>query len=112
MIAKTTLSEVARRAGVSASTISRVLNGAQGVNDATRRKVLTAVRTMNDKAGVVSREPGHRRLIGFLMPADAGQWGVRSNFTEEGVRAIHDVAALTTTQPWPAPITRSSAIRR
>jgi len=93
MIAKTTLSEVARRVGVSVSTISRVLSGAHGVNEATRRKVLTAVRTMNYQAGVVSREPGHSRLIGFLMPADAEQWGVRSNFTEEGVRAINDVAA-------------------
>jgi LacI family transcriptional regulator len=93
MIAKTTLSEVARRVGVSTSTISRVLSGAQGVNEATRRKVLTAVRTMNYRAGVVSRESGHSRLIGFLMPADAEQWGVRSNFTEEGVRAINDVAS-------------------
>ena len=93
MIAKTTLSQVARRVGVSASTISRVLNGVQGVNEATRRKVLSAVSTMNYQAGAVTREPGHSRLIGFLMPADAEQWGVRSNFTEEGVRAINDVAA-------------------
>jgi LacI family transcriptional regulator len=94
MIAKTTLSQVARKVGVSASTISRVLNGVQGVNEATRRKVLTAVRTMNYQPGVASREAGHSRLIGFLMPSDAEQWGVRSNFTEEGVRAINDVAAL------------------
>jgi len=93
MIAKTTLSEVARRVGVSASTISRVLSGAQGVNEETRRKVLTAVRSMNYQAGPVSREPGHSRLIGFLMPADAEQWGVRTNFTEEGLRAINDVSA-------------------
>src|SRR5216683_3625386 len=93
MIAKTTLSQVARRVGVSASTISRVLNGVQGVNEATRRKVLSAVSTMNYQAGVVSREPGHSRLLGFLMPADAEQWGVRSNFIEESVRAINDVGA-------------------
>ena len=47
---------------------------------------------MNYQPGVVSPEPGHSRLLGFLMPADAEQWGVRSNFTEEGVRAINDVA--------------------
>ena len=93
MIAKTTLSDVARRVGVSASTISRVLSGAHGVNEATRRKVLTAVRTMNYQAGAASREPGQSRLIGFLMPADAEQWGVRTNFTEEGLRAINDVSA-------------------
>jgi hypothetical protein len=49
---------------------------------------------MNYRAGVVSRESGHSRLIGFLMPVEAEQWGVRGNFTEEGVRAINDVAAL------------------
>ena len=92
MLVKTTLSEVAVRVGVSASTISRVLNGVQGVNEGTRRKVLSAVRQMNYRAGVAAREPGHSRLIGFLMPAEAEQWGVRSNFTEEGVRAINDVA--------------------
>lgn len=93
MIAKTTLSDVARRVGVSASTISRVLSGAHGVNEETRRKVLSAVRTMNYQAGAVAREAGHSRLIGFLMPADAEQWGVRTNFTEEGLRAINDVSA-------------------
>src|ERR1700748_3306508 len=93
MIAKTTLSEVARRVGVSTSTISRVLNGVNGVNEATRRKVLSAVSTMNYEAGIVSRGPVNSRLIGFLMPSDAEQWGVRSNFTEEGLRAINDVAA-------------------
>jgi DNA-binding LacI/PurR family transcriptional regulator len=92
MIAKTTLSQVARKVGVSASTISRVLNGVQGVNEATRRKVLTAIRTMNYQSGIASREAGQSRLIGFLMPVDAEQWEVRSNFTEEGVRAINDVA--------------------
>ena len=93
MIAKTTLNDVARRVGVSPSTISRVLSGANGVNEATRRKVLTAVRTMNYQAGATSRERGHSRLIGFLMPADAEQWGVRTNFTEEALRAINDVSA-------------------
>ena len=78
---------------MSASTISRVLNGAQGVNEATRRKVLTAVRAMNYQPGAASREPGQSRLIGFLMPADAEQWGVRSNFIDESLRAINDTSA-------------------
>jgi LacI family transcriptional regulator len=55
MIAKTTLSVVARRVGVSTRTISRVLNAVNGVNEATRRKVLGAVGTMNYQASVVSR---------------------------------------------------------
>lgn len=93
MFAKATQQKIAKRVGVSASTISRVLSGAHGVNEATRRKVLTAVRAMNYQAGALLREPAQSRLIGFLMPADAEQWGVRTNFTEEGLRAINDVSA-------------------
>ena len=93
MFAKSTQREIAKRVGVSASTISRVLSGAHGVNEATRRKVLTAVRAMSYQTGALLREPTHSRLLGFLMPADAEQWGVRTNFTEEGLRAINDVSA-------------------
>jgi DNA-binding LacI/PurR family transcriptional regulator len=93
MLAKTTLDEVARQVGVSASTVSRVLSGAHGVNEGTRRKVLTAVRKMNYLPSVAHRQPGQSRLIGFLMPAEAEAWGIRSNFTEQGVNAISDVAA-------------------
>lgn len=93
MIAKTTLSDVARQVGVSASTISRVLSGSHGVNEETRRKVLSAVRAMNYQPGALSREPGQSRLIGFLMPVDAEQWGVRSNFIDEALRAINDTSS-------------------
>ncbi|HEY7211890.1 MAG TPA: LacI family DNA-binding transcriptional regulator [Bryobacteraceae bacterium] len=93
MLAKTTLDQVARHAGVSASTVSRVLSGARGVNEGTRRKVLAAVREANYHPGVSHREPGHSRVLGFLMPAEAEQWGVRTNFTEQGLSAIGDVAA-------------------
>lgn len=92
MADKLTLQEVARQVGVSASTISRVLNGVAGVNEGTRRKVLSAVRQLNYTPGVVGREAGHSRLIGLLMPAAAEGWGVRTNFTEEGLQAINDVA--------------------
>jgi LacI family transcriptional regulator len=93
MLAKTTLDEVAREVGVSASTVSRVLSGARGVNEGTRRKVLTAVRKLNYQPSIAHGEPGQSRLIGFLMPAEAEQWGIRTNFTEQGLNAICDVAA-------------------
>lgn len=93
MIAKTTLHDVARQAGVSASTVSRVLNGVRGVNEATRRRVLTSVRQINYQPGIANREPGQSRLIGFLMPAEAEQWGVCTNFTELGLSAMSDVAS-------------------
>ena len=92
MFAKATLDEVARQVGVSASTVSRVLNGAKGVNEGTRERVLAAVRKINYRPNA-ARASGQSRLIGFLMPAEAEQWGVRTNFTEQALRAITDVAA-------------------
>jgi DNA-binding LacI/PurR family transcriptional regulator len=93
MLAKITLDHVARKVGVSASTVSRVLSGARGVNEGTRQRVLAAVREANYHPGASHREAGHSRIIGFFMPSEAEQWGVRTNFTEQGLRAIGDVAA-------------------
>jgi DNA-binding LacI/PurR family transcriptional regulator len=87
------LSEIGRRVGVSASTVSRVLNGVSGVNEGTRRKVLAAVQEVNGQAGVVPGPRIQRRLIGFLMPAEAERWGIRTNFTDQGLNAIRAVAA-------------------
>jgi hypothetical protein len=57
MIAKTTLRVVARRVGVPTSTISRVLNAVNGVNEATRRKVLGAGHDERSGECRVSRHP-------------------------------------------------------
>jgi len=93
MLAKATLDDVARKVGVSASTVSRVLSGARGVNEGTRERVLSAVRKINYQPGISRGPAAHSRLIGFLMPAEAEQWGVRTNFTEQGLSAISDVAS-------------------
>jgi len=42
-----TMREVARRAGVSLATVSRVLNNTQYISEETRRRVLDAVREFN-----------------------------------------------------------------
>jgi LacI family transcriptional regulator len=88
-----TLHEVARHVGVSVSTVSRVLNGVPGVSEGTRRRVLNAVRQMNYSSGLVHPEHRDSRLIGFLMPVEAESWGVRTNFTEQGLTAINDTVA-------------------
>lgn len=93
MLARTTLLHVAQQVGVSASTVSRVLNGVRGVNEGTRQKVLAAVRQINYQRSLADREPGQSRLIGFLMPVEAEEWGLRTSFTEQGVNAINDYAA-------------------
>ncbi|MEG2287945.1 MAG: LacI family DNA-binding transcriptional regulator, partial [Ruthenibacterium sp.] len=43
----TNLKDVAEHAGVSASTVSRVIGGKSYVNEQTRARVLDAVRTLN-----------------------------------------------------------------
>jgi DNA-binding LacI/PurR family transcriptional regulator len=93
MLAKTTLNQIGRRVGVSASTVSRVLNGVAGVNEGTRRKVLAAAQQLSYGTGTARADSRGSRLLGFLMPAEAEQWGLRTNFTEQGLSAISDVAA-------------------
>jgi DNA-binding LacI/PurR family transcriptional regulator len=92
MFAKTTLDEVGRQAGVSASTVSRVLSGARGVNENTRTRVLSAIRQLSYHASIAHNQRGQSRLIGFLMPVEAETWGVRTNFTEQALRAVSDIA--------------------
>ncbi len=93
VIARNTLRDIGLKAGVSASTVSRVLNGVAGVNEGTRRRVLSAVHQMDYRPGEARGDAGRSRLIGFLMPAAAEQWGMRTNFTQQGLSAIGDVAA-------------------
>lgn len=61
------LAEVARHAGVSEATVSRVLNGKPGVSEATRTSVLTALDVMGYERPTQLR--GERmRLVGLVLP--------------------------------------------
>jgi LacI family repressor for deo operon, udp, cdd, tsx, nupC, and nupG len=61
------LSEVARKAGVSEATVSRVLNGRGGVSEATRTAVLTALDVLGYERPTKLR--GERaRLVGLVLP--------------------------------------------
>jgi DNA-binding LacI/PurR family transcriptional regulator len=61
------LAEVAKKAGVSEATVSRVLNGKPGISDATRATVLTALDVMGYERPTQLR--GERaRLIGLVLP--------------------------------------------
>ncbi len=61
------LNEIAERTGVSTSTVSRVLNDRPGVNDHTRRKVLTAIDIMGYDRPVRLRGRS-AGLIGLIIP--------------------------------------------
>lgn len=64
---KIRLAEIAERAGVSVSTVSRVLNDKPGVNQATRRQVLTAVDVLGYDRPARLR-PRSGGLVGLVVP--------------------------------------------
>jgi len=62
------LAAVAARAGVSQSTVSRVLNGRPGISPATRATVLAALEALGYERPVKLREE-RARLVGLVLPA-------------------------------------------
>ena len=62
----TRLIDIARIAGVSEATVSRVLNGRSGVNEATRRSVLEVAQKMGRAVGPMATGGGP--LVGVLVP--------------------------------------------
>ncbi len=65
---KATIFDVAEQAGVSIKTVSRVVNDESNVRDATREKVLSAIRELRYKPNAAARElSGKRsRLVGLV----------------------------------------------
>jgi DNA-binding LacI/PurR family transcriptional regulator len=61
------LAEVAKQAGVSEATVSRVLNGKPGISDATRAAVLTALDVIGYERPTQLR-PGRARMVGLVVP--------------------------------------------
>ena len=64
-----TMADVARRAGVSHQTVSRVLNAPQTVSLLTRQRVLEAVTELGYRRNSVARAlaSGHTRVIGVVV---------------------------------------------
>lgn len=71
-----TVKDVARHAGVSTATVSRVLNADGKVTDATRERVLASVKALGYKINSVARslKTRHTRTIGILAPDLAGDF--------------------------------------
>ena len=70
-----TIKDVARRAGVSPMTVSRVVNGSEYVSDATRQSVLRAVRDLGYSPNLAARnlasERGERLGLLYGNPSSA-----------------------------------------
>jgi DNA-binding LacI/PurR family transcriptional regulator len=61
------LAAVAKQAGVSEATVSRVLNGKAGISDATREAVLTALDVIGYERPTQLRR-GRARMVGLIVP--------------------------------------------
>ena len=89
-MAKNSLKQVARAAGVSPATVSRVINDAQYVSAATRLKVEEAIARLQYQPSRVARrlraKDGPGQMIGLLVP------DIQNPFYVEVIRGVEDRA--------------------
>lgn len=86
----TTIYDVAREAGVSMATVSRVLNGTAVVKEETKAKVIAAIEKLNYRPNAVARGLASKRTksIGVILP------DVSDLFHAEILRGIEDIATM------------------
>jgi len=82
------IKDVAEKAGVSTSTVSRALSGKIPVNDETKQKVLQAVKELNYHPNVMAQglKDGKSRTLGLIIP------NVRDLVFPAAIRGIEDTA--------------------
>ena len=84
------LSDVAKKAGVSIATVSRVINNGSNVNEATRARVLKAIKELRYQPSRVAKrlrsKSASSNLIGVLIP------DIQNPFYVDVFRGIEDVA--------------------
>lgn len=87
---KITISDVARRANVSKSTVSRVLNGGTGVGEETKDAVLAASRELGYQPSAVARSlsTGRTKVLGLVIS------DITNPFFPDVARGIEDVSAM------------------
>ncbi|WP_418223048.1 LacI family DNA-binding transcriptional regulator [Clostridium isatidis] len=86
----TSIKDVAKEAGVSIATVSRVLNDIDVVNEDTKKKVLDAINKLGYRPNIVARSLKTQRTktIGILVP------DISSGFYPEIVRGAEDVSNI------------------
>lgn len=86
----TTIYDVAREAGVSMATVSRVVNGNPNVKPATRKKVLEAIEQLGYRPNAVARGLASKKTttVGVIIP------DISSIFFAELARGIEDIATM------------------
>lgn len=84
------MNEVAKKAGVSVATVSRVLNNSTNVNEDTRARILKAIKALNYQPSRVAKRLRSKsvssNLLGVLIP------DIENPFYVDVLRGIEDVA--------------------
>ncbi len=90
---KSTIVDIAKRAGVSPSTVSRVITGNLRISEETTEKVQKIMKEMNYYPNMIARSLAKRltRIIGVLIPGDAEK-ALRNPFFPEILRGISTAA--------------------
>lgn len=85
-----TIYDVAREAGVSMATVSRVVNGNPNVKPTTRKKVLAAIERLGYRPNAVARGLASKKTttVGVIIP------DISSLFFAELARGIEDIATM------------------
>ncbi|OZM56071.1 catabolite control protein A [Lottiidibacillus patelloidae] len=85
-----TIYDVAREAGVSMATVSRVMNGNPNVKPATRQKVLDAMERLEYRPNAVARGLASKKTttVGVIIP------DISRTFFAELARGIEDIASM------------------
>jgi LacI family transcriptional regulator len=85
-----TIYDVARAAGVSMATVSRVVNGNPNVKPATRKKVLECIKQLGYRPNAVARGLASKKTttVGVVIP------DISNAFYSEVTRGIEDIATM------------------
>lgn len=87
---KITIKDIAKQAGVSTATVSRVINGQDGYNDETKEKVLSIIEQMGYKGNASAlkeyNKPKVDQLVAVLVP------NLETNFYTKIINGIETIA--------------------
>jgi len=101
--ARPSMADVARLAGVSSQTVSRVSNGQANVDEATRTRVLEAMRTLGYRPNGAARalKSGRFHTIGVIMTTLATLGNIRTldAIATEAARASNSVLLMPISDP-------------
>ena len=94
------IADVAKVAGVSTQTVSRVANGSEAVRPATKKRVLAAMDQLGYRPSFAARSlrAGRYHIVGLAMPSNISSAGRRIQFENIAAAAADHQYALTLVQ--------------